>query len=169
MLFLGCRELGNLYPFSGMMRTSSGADPTIISLAATKSRAAIHRHGFGLMAVGDAALCGGVPSPFMQKSPYRISMVYPIPETTGNHAMGSSTATWGLGSATHSPGPGMSMSPCFGDGGLMFASNLRKFISGTTPRSTPIVGDTIILATDMVDQVRVGISLLPLRFTLHAT
>ena len=86
------------------MRTSSGADPTLTSLAATKSRAAIHRRGFGLLTVGDEALCGGVPSPFMQKSQYRMSMVYPIPEATGNHAIGASTTTWGLG---HSyPGPG---------------------------------------------------------------
>jgi conjugal transfer pilus assembly protein TraU len=103
-LFWCAGSWGNIYPFSGLMRSSSGADPTLTSLAATKSRAAIHRRGFGLLTVGDEALCGGVPSPFMQKSQYRMSMVYPIPEVTGNHAIGASTATWGLG---HSyPGPG---------------------------------------------------------------
>ena len=103
-LFWCAGSWGGLYPFSGMMRTSVGADPTLTSLAATKSRAAIHRRGFGLQTVGDAALCGGIPSPFMQKSQYRMSMVYPIPEVTGNHAIGASTSTWGLG---HSyPGPG---------------------------------------------------------------
>ena len=103
-LFWCAGSWGNIYPFSGMMRTSAGADPTLTSLAATKSRATIHRHGFGLQTVGDEALCGGIPSPFMQKSQYRMSMVYPIPEVTGNHAIGASSATWGLG---HSyPGPG---------------------------------------------------------------
>lgn len=103
-LFWCAGSWGNMYPFSGMMRTSAGADPTLTSLAATKSRAAIHRRGFGLQTVGDAALCGGMPSPFMQKSQYRMSMVYPVPEMTGNHAIGANTATWGLG---HSfPGPG---------------------------------------------------------------
>ncbi len=87
---------GNIYPFSGTMRTSSVADPSLTSLAATKSRAAIHRRGIGLLTVVDVALCGGVPSPYMQKSQYRMSMVHPIPEATGNHAIGASTATWGL-------------------------------------------------------------------------
>ncbi|NDE35775.1 MAG: hypothetical protein EB012_13175, partial [Gammaproteobacteria bacterium] len=41
---------------------------------------------------------------FLQKSQYRMSMVWPVPEITGNHAVGANTATWGLG---HSyPGPG---------------------------------------------------------------
>lgn len=52
----------------------------------------------------DLALCGGVPSPFMRKSQYRMSMVYPIPEATGNLAIGASTTTWGVGHAY--PGPG---------------------------------------------------------------
>ena len=95
---------GSLYPFSGMMSASAGADPTLTSLAAIRSRAAIHRRGFGLQTVGDMALCGGVPSPFLQKSQYRMSMVWPVPEIKGNHAVGANTATWGLG---HSyPGPG---------------------------------------------------------------
>lgn len=74
------------------------------SLAATKSRAAIHRHGFGLQTVGDVALCAGVPSTFMQKSLDRMSMLYPILEATVNAAIGANTATWGLGHAF--PGPG---------------------------------------------------------------
>lgn len=61
-------------------------------------------HEFGLQTVGDAALCGGVPSPFMQKSQYRVSMVYPVPEVTSNHAIGANTAKWGLGHSFHGPG-----------------------------------------------------------------
>ena len=87
-----------------MMRASAGADPTLTSLTAIRSRAAIYRRGFGLQTVGDMALCGGVPSPFMQKSQYRMSMVWPVPEITENHAVGANTATWGLGRSY--PGPG---------------------------------------------------------------
>lgn len=80
-----------------MMRSSAGSDPTLSSLAATKSRTPIHRHGFGLQTVGDEALCGGILSPFMPKMRYRMIMVYPIPDGTGNHAIGACGATWGLG------------------------------------------------------------------------
>ena len=95
---------GYLYPYTGMVKATSGADPRLTSLMAMRSRALLHRRGLALNTVGDQALCGGVPDPFLKKSHYRMSMLYPVAETNDNHAMGASTSLWGLGHTI--PGPG---------------------------------------------------------------
>ncbi|HON93686.1 MAG TPA: TraU family protein [Methanoregulaceae archaeon] len=43
------------------------------------------------------AKCGGVINPFLKKSQYRMSMIYPLPQTEGRCAqsLGSSTMLWG--------------------------------------------------------------------------
>lgn len=46
---------------------------------------------------GPGAKCGGVPSIILKKSQYKMSTLFPIPETKGNccHSLGASTFTWG--------------------------------------------------------------------------
>ena len=95
---------GYLYPYTGMVKATTGADPRLTSLLAMRSRALLHRRGLALNTVGDQALCGGVPDPFLKKSHYRMSMLYPRAETMENHAMGAATSLWGL--AQTLPGSG---------------------------------------------------------------
>lgn len=85
---------GVIYPMTGVMRSTLGTDPALTSLAALRHQALLHREGIGLKTSGDAALCGGVPSPFMEKSQYRLSRISPYPERSGNHAIGAATSQW---------------------------------------------------------------------------
>lgn len=84
---------GLMNPLAGSMRSTLGTDPSLTSLAAIRHQALLHRRGIGLQTTGDLALCGGVPTPFMQKSQYRMSRIYPVPEPL-NHAIGASTLQW---------------------------------------------------------------------------
>lgn len=84
---------GLMNPLTGAMRSTLGTDPSLTSLAAIRHQSLLHRRGHGLQTTGDMALCGGVPTPFMQKSQYRMSRIYPAPEPL-NHAIGASTLSW---------------------------------------------------------------------------
>ena len=109
------------------MRTCSGADPTLTSLAATKSRAAIHRRGFGLLTVGDEALCGGVPSPFMQKSQYRMSMVFRSRRLQGTMPSGRvrQPGDWGIPTRV----PETSTFICSGNGRIVVYQSFKALLS----------------------------------------
>jgi len=93
-LFWCAGSWGLLNPLSGQMRSRLGTDPSLTSLAGIRHQGLLHRRGMGLETTGDAALCGGLPTPFMQKSQYRMSRIYPSPEALGNHAIGSSAENW---------------------------------------------------------------------------
>lgn len=94
LLFWCAGSWGLVQPLSGRMRSSLGTDPSLTSLAAIRHQGLLHRRGLGLQTTGDAALCGGIPTPFMQKSQYRMSRLYPHPERPGNHAIGAHTSLW---------------------------------------------------------------------------
>lgn len=95
---------GLMNPLSGHLRSRLGTDPTLTSLVGIRHQSLLHRRGMGLETTGDAALCGGHPVPFMQKSQYRMSRIYPSPELGGNHAIGSSSANWGASQPVLVPG-----------------------------------------------------------------
>ncbi len=95
---------GSLYPFSGMVNPTVGADPRLTSLLAVRATAALHRRGLAFRTVGDDALCGGKIDPFIPKSQYRMTMFYPVADTERSHAIGESTFRWGM--AHTYPGPG---------------------------------------------------------------
>ncbi len=95
---------GHLYPFSGVAYTSAGTDVRISSLLATRATAALHRRGLAWKTVGNDALCGGHIYPFIPKNQYRMTLFYPVAETTRAHAIGESTFRWGGAKAF--PGPG---------------------------------------------------------------
>jgi len=103
-LFWCAGAWGHMYPLSGISPTSYGTDPRITSLLATRATAALHRRGLAWKTAGNDALCGGVIYPFIPKSQYRMSMFYPVAETSSNHAIGETTFTWGAGRTY--PGPG---------------------------------------------------------------
>ena len=92
---------------AGSMRATLGTDPALTSLAAIRHQAQLHRRGMGLKTTGHAALCGGVASPFMEKSQYRMSRIYPFPERPLNHGIGETTARW----AAMPPAPGVPGQP----------------------------------------------------------
>jgi len=85
---------GRTYPTSGMMKATSGMDPKLTSLAATRALALLHRRGEALMTVGDAALCGGIPEPYLLKSHYRMNWLFPGQESTSHHAIGTPYEMW---------------------------------------------------------------------------
>lgn len=85
---------GRTYPTSGMMKATSGMDPKLTSLAATRALALLHRRGEALMTVGDAALCGGIPEPYLLKSQYRMNWLFPGQESTSHHAIGTPYEMW---------------------------------------------------------------------------
>lgn len=93
-LFWCAGSWGTLYPMQGAMRATLGTDPSLTSLAAIRQQARLHRSGMGLKTTGNEALCGGIPSPFMEKSQYRLSRIYPVRERPLNHAVGESTLRW---------------------------------------------------------------------------
>lgn len=94
---------GLLFPLTGSMRSSVGTDPSLTSLAAIRHQGLLHRRGLGLQTTGDEALQGGIPSPFLQKSQYRLSRIYPTPEI-GNHAVGAAASVWGADPPNLVPG-----------------------------------------------------------------
>lgn len=94
LLFWCAGSWGLMQPLSGQMRSSHGTDPALTSLAGIRHQGLLHRRGLGLQTTGDAALCGGIPMPFMQKSQYRMSRIYPHAEHPGNHAIGAHTSLW---------------------------------------------------------------------------
>jgi conjugal transfer pilus assembly protein TraU len=82
---------GNLYPFEGNV-PSGGSPPRVSSLLATRSIAALHRRGLARRTVGDEAVCGGKLYPMIPKEQYRLSMMFPIPESdSGKHSFTPST------------------------------------------------------------------------------
>ena len=103
-LFWCAGSWGLLEPFNGRMRSSLGTDPALTSLAGVRHQGLLHRRGLGLQTTGDAALCGGVPTPFLQKSQYRMSRIYPRPELTGNHAIGADPHLWSAAPPNWVPG-----------------------------------------------------------------
>lgn len=93
-LFWCAGSWGGLYPFVGThLATTSPVRAT--SLLATRALAAQHRRGLAWRTMGNDAMCGGVIDPMLPKSQYRMSMLFPLAEASGNHVIGQSTFLWG--------------------------------------------------------------------------
>ena len=105
---------GHLYPLSGVAYTSAGTDLRISSLLATRATAALHRRGLAWKTVGNDALCGGNIYPFMPKNQYRMSLFYPVAETTARTR--SARARIAGGRVKPIPAPGKIMSTFCGAG-----------------------------------------------------
>ncbi|MFC0180957.1 TraU family protein [Thorsellia kenyensis] len=93
-LFWCAGSFGHLYPLSGhTLAMGSFAQKT--SHLATRSLAISHRRGFAKKTMGDKALCGPVTELMLPKSQYKMSMFFPLPESTSSHQIGESTINWG--------------------------------------------------------------------------
>ncbi|TVQ85895.1 MAG: conjugal transfer protein TraU [Chromatiaceae bacterium] len=103
-LFWCAGTWGGMYPFSGH-QTARGPRARATSLWAARSTAALHRRGLARRTMGDQALCESPIAMFIPKSQYKLSMFYPLPQTSRAHVIGESTFTWG-GEQRNIPGTG---------------------------------------------------------------
>ena len=87
---------GGMYPLSGTQTEHPGIIGQT-SLGKAKLLAALHRRGMMRRSMGEEALCGPQIDPFMPKSQYKFTTLYPVAETNRAHAMGESTLRWGAG------------------------------------------------------------------------
>ena len=93
-LFWCAGSWGQLYPLAGSHLTHSSM-PRNTSLLTTRALAAMHRRGLARRTMGNEALCKARIEPFLPKSQYQFSQVYPKPEANGRHAIGAPTFDWG--------------------------------------------------------------------------
>ncbi|MEI6313270.1 MAG: TraU family protein [Syntrophus sp. (in: bacteria)] len=91
---------GGMYPFTGNTGVT-GSNVRTTSLLATRLLARLARLPIPPAIEWDtssaSAKCGGIINPFLKKSQYKMSTIFPIPETEGTccHMIGASTFTWG--------------------------------------------------------------------------
>jgi conjugal transfer pilus assembly protein TraU len=95
----GCQ--GSLYPFSGNVGSHVGGIQASL-LTSQRILAKMHRVFRENITSGEAALCQPKISPVIKKSQYKTQMLFPKPQTSGDHAcspLGRSSALWGAGHA----------------------------------------------------------------------
>ncbi len=95
----GCQ--GSIYPMDGHVATHIGGVQAS-TLLAQRMAAKMHRQLATWGASGNAGLCGYYPQPIMDKTQYKMQMVYPVPNTqkdggTCCQPFGRSTIVWGAG------------------------------------------------------------------------
>ena len=95
----GCQ--GSLFPMNGWV-TARGGAVAMSSLVTQRLAAKMHRELLVWAASGEDGQCQYYPQPVMQKSNYKYSMIYPIPQTKkilGRccQPFGRTTTLWGGG------------------------------------------------------------------------
>ena len=93
----GCQ--GSLYPYSGFIGSHVGGVQASL-LASQRILAKMHRIMRENITSGEEALCQPKVSPIIKKSQYKTQMLYPKPQTGGEHAcspLGRSSTLWGSG------------------------------------------------------------------------
>lgn len=93
-LFWCAGSWGGLYPLTGHVRTNS-SPPRTTSLIAARALAALHRRGLALQTMGNDAMCKNPIQPTLPKTQYKFEQLYPLPESNGNHWIGTPTYEWG--------------------------------------------------------------------------
>lgn len=87
----GCH--GSLYPFGG--NVTEHQNPLQAStLIVMRMMAKLHREGLLWGYIGGEGLCSKYPMPLIQKSQYRLSMTYPVPQTDTCLPLGHTDVTW---------------------------------------------------------------------------
>lgn len=95
----GCQ--GSIYPMDGHVTTHIGGVQAS-TLLAQRMTAKMHRQFLTWSGAGAAGLCGYYLQPIMDKSQYKLQMVYPVPNTQQINGQccqpfGRSTILWGAG------------------------------------------------------------------------
>lgn len=95
----GCQ--GSMYPLNGYVKAMIGGVQAS-SLLAQRFTNKLHREGVMWAASGSDGQCGHYPQILMDKTNYKMQMLYPIPNTNKQEGkccqpMGRTTAIWGSG------------------------------------------------------------------------
>jgi conjugal transfer pilus assembly protein TraU len=95
----GCQ--GGLYPLNGITTTWGGGVQNS-ALLVQRMTAKLHREGVMWGTWGEQGLCGNYPQLLMNKQAYKMTMVYPIPQTAKIDGRccqpyGRTTVLWGAG------------------------------------------------------------------------
>jgi conjugal transfer pilus assembly protein TraU len=95
----GCQ--GSIYPLNGHVQVHGGGVQAS-TLLVQRMAAKMHREFLVWGAAGTAGLCGYYPQIIMDKSNYKMSMTYPVPQTRNAlgrccQPFGRTTALWGAG------------------------------------------------------------------------
>jgi len=93
-LFWCAGSWGSLYPYVGSVIDPQG-QPESMSLLSARALGAMHRRGLARRTMGSDTICEARIDPFMPKSQYEMSMLHPVPEANGRHAIGEHTFFWG--------------------------------------------------------------------------
>lgn len=97
-LFWCAGSWGLMYPMSGNVNYTSG-EVMASSLFVARVLFVWHRRGLLRTTYGKSAMCKGEFTTHVPKKQYKITMLYPVPETTSAHVIGESTIKWGAGRA----------------------------------------------------------------------
>jgi len=98
----GCQ--GSIYPLNGHVQVHTGGVQAS-TLMVQRMAAKMHREMLIWGAAGPAGMCSYYPQVIMDKANYKMSMLYPVPQTRGISSsfsrccqpFGRSTAVWGAG------------------------------------------------------------------------
>ena len=98
----GCQ--GSIYPMGGHVATHIGGVQAS-TLITQRMTAKMHRQLVTFTGAGSAGLCGYYPLPIMDKTHYKLQMVYPVPATAREAGQccqpyGRTTMIWGAASPT---------------------------------------------------------------------
>lgn len=93
-LFWCAGSWGSMYPLTGNHASSYGGVHDS-SLFTARMLTALHRRGFLKTTYGEDALCDSSVTATLPKTQYKITMLYPVPETKSAHVIGESTLMWG--------------------------------------------------------------------------
>jgi conjugal transfer pilus assembly protein TraU len=95
----GCQ--GSIYPMTGHVTTHIGGVQASVLLT-QRMTAKMHRQFATFTGAGSRGLCGHYPLPIMDKTHYKLQMVYPVPATSKENGQccqpyGRTTMVWGAG------------------------------------------------------------------------
>lgn len=95
----GCQ--GSIYPMNGHVTSHIGGVQASVLLT-QRMTAKMHRQFTTFAGAGERGLCGPYPLPIMDKTHYRLQMVYPVPATAKLDGQccqpyGRTTSLWGAG------------------------------------------------------------------------
>ncbi|ALU46122.1 TraU family protein [Pseudoalteromonas rubra] len=101
---------GNLYPLTGHVNPQPD-QVAATSLISQRALASLHRRGLAKKTMGKVAQCEPQWAPMMPRSQYRFSMLYPVPEASGQIAPDFISGTRDDGEVAQQAGSGQTIEP----------------------------------------------------------
>ena len=97
-LFWCAGSWGMMYPLTGHVNYTAGAVEAS-SLMMARVLFVWHRRGLLRTTYGHDSLCNGGYTMHVPKTQYKMTMLYPVPETHSSHVIGEMVLKWGAGRA----------------------------------------------------------------------